>query len=208
MSKQKDKEDISYAFAIISASIATILAGNELANLGEYLTKDGFLKQQAKHDLKLANGAFQSWTNANYNFDKYSRTKCEDLHKVHEMCKEIASKMEQDISLFRMNIENYMRSDDIIYESSLAETYIICSLLHFAIEICNLVKVDESTLYYRTLRIMQPHQIMANVRAIYNYLPLPNDFEVVNSENCNACISSIAEKITHYYAEYFLEKEK
>lgn len=202
----ESKKEISYQYAVICSMITTITACSLLDEFANTLKEENYYKP-SRHNLKLSEGEYRSWIERVFYFDKYSRTKNEDIRRIYKLCQEASKKLSTDVMLFRLNICNFLHSHDVDSANSLSSAVIICSLLKLAIDFCNLAQKSDklADCYRRTLDIVSPKQLFNNVRGIYKYLPMPEDLDVNESTNIQICMSNYADKLSNYYVEYFTE---
>lgn len=204
MDNQQTNRKLSYQFAIICAMITTITASKQLTEFSDILKSENYYKQ-ARHNLKLAEGAYASWIDHVFYFDKYSRTKNEDIRRIYDLCKQASEQLVNDVTLFRLNITNYLLSNDIVSANSISCAVIICSLLKLSCDFCDkhLATEELSESHRRTLDIIAPTQLFNNVRGIYKYLPIPHDLDINDSKNVKICMTDFAVKLSHLYDKYF-----
>lgn len=207
---EKEKLDLDYHYAFILAAIATMLAGAELEVLEKYISDDGFKSNpQIKKNFKLSKIAYNLWISRIWEIDKTRAVKCEDLHLIHQQCTEIVKKLKNDVVVFKSTIAQYMIDDDIIYENTLSEMIVICSLLNLGVKVSNIIiKGNYSEHMMGVFERLKPQQIFTNVNRIYKYLPTPDDFDVDKSEKVHAAMDILVKNIEKLYIEEFTDGNK
>lgn len=209
MQEKTQDEKLNYEYSFVIAAVATIAAGKELQTLEDFIQLDGFGNDyRIRKCLKISNGAYQSWIERVFNFDKFRKTKCADIKEVKVQSEKIVERITSDVIIFKSTIANYMTDDDIIYENTLAEMVVINSLLHLAIKCCE-AQMQDKELHDNLRRIFEienPKQLYQNVKRIYDYLPCPDDFDVEGSEKVKLAMEILCTKIGNLYVEFFTEK--
>lgn len=201
---ENNQKEVSYPFAMMTAAISTMLAATMFDDLDKTLHDDNFVR--AFKNMRLTRGAYKSWIDRVFNFDKYSRVKNDDMRIIQQKCAKIVEKMKPDTVVMKTTIANYMLSDDIIYENTLATLVVINSLLNLAVGVCEYVNTAKlSEAYINTLHIIQPKQLFNNCKGIYDYMPMPDGFDLEKSEDVVRCMDVITLKIGEYYEKEFCE---
>jgi len=198
------QKEVSYPFAMITSCIATILSSTLFDELDKHLHDDNFIR--AYKNMRLTKGAYKAWIDRIFNSDKFSKTKNDDMRMIQTKCNEIVDKLKADTMLFKHTIANYMLSDDIVYENTLSIMVVCCSLLNLAVKVCDYVDTTKlSEAYLRTLEIIKPKQLYKNIKDIYDYLPMPDDFDLEKSEDVVRCMDIITDKIGEYFDKEFCQ---
>lgn len=201
---ENNKQEVSYPYAMVVSAISTMLAATIFDDLDKALHDDNFVR--AYKNMRLTRGAYKSWIDRVFNFDKYSRVKNDDMRIIKQKCAEIVEKMKPDTVVFKTTIANYMLSDDIVYENTLSTMVVCCSLLNLAVKVCDYVDTTKlSEAYLRTLEIIKPKQLYKNIKDIYDYLPMPDDFDLEKSEDVVRCMDIITDKIGEYFDKEFCQ---
>ncbi|MBQ3690890.1 MAG: hypothetical protein II937_13665 [Bacteroidales bacterium] len=201
---ENNQKEVSYPFAMMTAAIATMLAATMFDDLDKTLHDDNFVR--AFKNMRLTRGAYKAWEDRVFNFDKYSRVKNDDMRIIQQKCAKIAEKMKPDTVVMKTTIANYMLSDDIIYENTLATLVVINSLLNLAVGVCEYVNTAKlSEAYIKTFHVIQPKQLYQNCKGIYDYMPMPDGFDLENSKDCVRCMDVLTIKIREYYEQEFCE---
>lgn len=206
---EKEQKEISYEYAVVCSMITTITACTLLAPLEAQLKDDNFFKA-TRHNLKLSNGEYHSWTDRVFYFDKYSKNKCEDIRRILDQCKMSAEALSNDVMLFRINVVNYLFGEDVVCANTLAYMVVVCSLLKFSIDICYYAKkhCKLSDSQIRTLDIVAPKQLFNNVKGIYHWLPVPSDVDFTQSTNVNSCMDRYSDSLFQCYITFFTDERK
>lgn len=201
---ENNKQNVSYPYAMMVSAISTMLAATWLDDLDKTLHNDNFVR--AFKNMRLTRGAYKAWVDRVFNFDKFRKVKNDDMRIIQKKCAAIVEKLKPDTIVFKTTIANYMLSDDIVYENTLATLVVINSLLNLAVGVCEYVDTAKlSEAYINTLHIIQPKQLYQNCKGIYDYMPMPDGFGLEKSEDVVRCMDVLTIKIGEYYEQEFCE---
>jgi len=208
--KEEHTKIIPAPYGFVICAVSTLIAGEELKKLSEFLELDGCGDYRTQKAVKLCKGAFESWKNCVFEFDKFRAERQPQIHEIKEACVKVCKLLTDDVSIFRTQIAAYMVEDDVLYEKTLSEMSLIYSLLNLSVRVCEMqIEAKETPEYLKdSFRIATPRQFMQNLKKIYKSLPCPDDFDISESEKAQTAMEVFCNKLEKYYIQYFTVENK
>lgn len=204
----KEEKKVNFEMAAIISIISVLMVGVKATSQGskfdllEYHIKDDDLWKnnfKVHHYLKISRGAYNNWVRRVFWSDA---PECQEIRQV---CEKVAASMSKEFTALKNEISQYMIEDDCVMTESIAYTCAICSMLHLAVDLCDLCakQYDEYSQKWTRLKSIAPRQMFQNVRNIYEGLPMPNDLDVTESEKINKAMKILGEKMYMNYLTNF-----
>jgi hypothetical protein len=211
----KENKKINLTMGAIISIIAVLIVGEKYSPQGSkfdileyYLKKDypnntfQLFNHKTKHFLKLARGAYKTWHRRV--FDLNNSEKVAEIRKICEKAAKLAS---PEFTNLKNEINRFLVEDDCVLTEPIAYTCTICSMLHLAVEYCELCQkqTDSYGAYWQTFQNINPRQLFQNTKNIYEGLPMPDGLDVMDSERIINAMDKLAEKIYAIYIANFTD---
>jgi hypothetical protein len=209
-----EKNNIDLVTGAIISCVAVLLIGETCSPQGSklnileyYLKKDypeyenyKLYNHKTKKYLKLSYGAYGSWTRRVFELNKSPKIK-----SIRELCTKTAKKASHAFTSLKEEVNKFLVNNDCVLTEPIAYTCAICSVLHFAVEYCNLCQsqTTEYSDYWYIFNYINPKQLFQNVKNIYEGLPMPNDLDVMTSEKIVSAMDNMVDEIYTLYKKNF-----
>lgn len=180
--------------------------GSKLDLLEQHLKKNNdenfkCYNQKTKKYLKISRISYDLWKDRVFKKAAINS----DIAEIKKITLEISKNLTSEFTNLKNQISKFLIDDGCIYTEPIAYVCAICSMLHLAVDYCELRQrqVAEYSTEWNTFQRINPKQFFQNVKNIYEGLPMPDGLDVMDCENIINAMDALAEKILFQYKKYF-----